>query len=133
MTNLPGGGKILVLDDDVHVADTLKLILLARGYKVRVAHSAEEAIETISTWAPDVAIVDVMLPQMNGIEFGDVLRANYPNSQLILMSGHPGTADLLESARKDGHPLLEILAKPLHPSHILEIVAGLLPGMPADA
>lgn len=133
MTTLPGGGKILVLDDDVHVAETLQMILLAKGYKVRVANSAEEAIETIAAWEPNLSIVDVMLPRMNGIEFGDVLRSNYPNCQVILMSGHPGTSDLLESAKKDGHPLLEILAKPLHPTHILEIVAGLLPGAPGEA
>ena len=75
MTTLPGGGSILVLDDDVHVAETLQMILLARGYKVRIANSAEEAIETIAAWEPDLAIVDVMLPRMNGIEFGEVLRS----------------------------------------------------------
>lgn len=133
MTTLPGGGKILVLDDDVHVAETLQMILLARGYKVQVANSAEEAIETIAGWEPDLAIVDVMLPRMNGIEFGDVLRSNYPHCQLVLVSGHPGTSELLETAHRDGHPLMEILAKPLHPTHILEIVAGLLPGLTGEA
>jgi CheY-like chemotaxis protein len=130
---LPSGRRILIVDDDVHVAETLELILLARGYKARTANSAEDAIETIASWEPELAIVDVMLPRMNGIEFGDVLRSNYPNCQLILVSGHPGTEDLLKVARKDGHPLLEILAKPLHPTRILEIVAGLLPGMPGEA
>lgn len=106
---------------------------MARGYKVRKANSAEEAIETISNWEPELAIVDVMLPRMNGIEFGEVLHSNYPNCQLILVSGHPGTEDLLNMARKDGQPLLEILAKPLHPRRILEIVAGLLPGSTGEA
>lgn len=133
MATLPGSGNILVLDDDVHVAETLQMILLARSYKVRVANSAEEAIEIIASWEPDLAIVDVMLPRMNGIEFGDVLRSNYPDCQLILVSGHPGTGQLLEDAKNDGHPLLEILAKPLHPTHILELVAGLLPGVGGEA
>ena len=133
MTNLPGGGRILVVDDDLHVAETLQMVLRARGYKVRVANSAEEAIETISSWEPHLAIVDVMLPCMNGIEFGDALKSNYPNCQVVLMSGHPGTAELMETAQKEGHPLLEILAKPLHPTHILEIVAALLPGTPGEA
>lgn len=133
MANLPGGGSILVLDDDEHVAETLQMILLARGYRVRVAHSAEEAIETIADWEPDLAIVDVMLPRMNGIQFAEVLRSNYPNCQLVLVSGHPGTSDLLDAARKNGQPLFDILAKPLHPTHILEIVAGLLPGIAGEA
>lgn len=133
MTTFPGGGKILVLDDDVHVAETLQMILLARGYEVRMAHSAEEAIEMIANWEPDLAIVDVMLPRMNGIEFGDVLKANYPNCQVVLVSGHPGTSELLESTKKDGQAPREVLAKPLHPTHILEIIAGLLPGLTGEA
>lgn len=133
MATLPAGQRILIVDDDVHVAETLEMIFLARGYTVRKAHSAEEAIDVISTWEPELAIVDVMLPRMNGIELGDVLKSNYPNCQLILVSGHPGTEDLLKVARKDGHPLLEILAKPLHPTYILDLVAGLLPGVGGEA
>ena len=133
MATLPAGQRILVVDDDVRVAETLELIFMARGYKVRKANSAEAAIEIISNWEPELAIVDVMLPHMNGIEFGDVLRSNYPNCQLILVSGHPGTDDLLKMVRNDGHPPLEILAKPLHPTRFLEIVAGLLPGMTGEA
>lgn len=133
MATASGGEKILIVDDDIRVAETLELIFLARGYKVRLSHSAEDAIELISAWEPEVAIVDVMLPCMNGIEFGDVLRANYPNCQVILMSGHPATEDLLDAAHKDGHPLMQILAKPLHPTHILDLVAGLLPGIAGDA
>lgn len=126
------GGKILVLDDDIHVAQTLELIFLARGYKVKVAYSAEEAIEIISNWQPDVALVDVMLPCMNGIEFGCVLKENYPAAQIVLLSGHPESAQLLESARTRGHNFA-ILAKPMNPGYILEIVAGLLPGVIGEA
>jgi len=130
---MPPGAKILIVDDDNHVAETLELIFMARGYKVRMALSAEDAIELIADWEPSLAIVDVMLPRMNGIQFRDVLQSNYPNCQVILMSGHPGTEDLLQSNRRDGQPLLEILAKPLHPTHLLEIVAGMLPGATGEA
>lgn len=132
MATLPGGGKILVLDDDTAVAQTLELVFLSRGYKVRVAHSAEEAIELIAHWQPDVAIVDVMLPCMNGIEFGAVLRANYPHCEVVLVSGHPGTSELLDGARNQGHSF-EILAKPLHPTYILDLVADLLPETTGEA
>ena len=133
MATLPEGQNILLVDDEVQVAQTLQMIFLARGYKVRMAHSAEEAIETIADWEPELAIVDVMLPRMNGIELGEVLRANYPNCHVVLMSGHPATADLVRSSKRDDQPFAEVLAKPLHPSHILEIVAGLLPGIAGEA
>jgi DNA-binding NtrC family response regulator len=122
----PGFGRVLVVDDEPSVAETLELILLGRRYDVRVAFSAEEAIETIATWAPEVAIVDVMLPRMNGIELGIALKDNYPNCQLLLVSGHPGTNELLEEAHCRGYSF-EILPKPLHPTSILEIVEGMMP------
>lgn len=133
MTTVPGGSNILIVDDDIHVAETLESIFLSRGYRVQVANSAEEAIEAIAGWRPDLALVDVMLPRMNGIEFGEVLRSNHPSCLLVLVSGHPCTSELLESARRDGQPPMQILAKPLHPTHILEILAGLLPGVAGEA
>lgn len=133
MANLSGGQNILLVDDEAQVAQTLEMIFRSRGYNVRIALSAEEAIETIADWEPELAIVDVMLPRMNGIELGEVLRANYPNCQVVLVSGHPATSDLLQASRRDDQPLTEVLMKPLHPAHILEIVAGLLPGLTGEA
>jgi CheY-like chemotaxis protein len=122
----PGSRRILILDDEASVAETLEMIFRGCGYEVRVALSAEQAIEIIAEWQPDLAIVDVMLPRMNGIQFGTVLKSNYPACHILLMSGHPGTGELLEMAREQGHNF-EILAKPLHPALILDIVAHLLP------
>lgn len=125
--------RILILDDEIAIADTLEMIFRGCGYEARSAHSAEQAIETISTWRPDLAIVDVMLPHMNGIEFGIVLVSNHPSCRVLLVSGHPGTGELLELARKRGYDF-EILAKPIHPGVIMEMVSNLLPGISsADA
>jgi CheY-like chemotaxis protein len=127
-----GSRRILIVDDEVAVAETLSMIFSGCGYEARSAHSAEQAIETISTWQPDVAIVDVMLPRMNGIELGIVLKSNYSACRIVLVSGHPGTGELLEMARRRGHDF-EILAKPLHPDVILDIVSNLLPGKTSSA
>lgn len=127
-----GSRRILVVDDEVRVAETLELILAMRGFEVRVGHSAEEAIEIFAAWEPDLAIVDVMLPRMNGIELGIAIKANHPNCRLLLQSGHPGTAALLEAAREQGHNF-NILAKPLHPAFLLDTVSQLLPGGDAPA
>jgi len=127
MPSTPIGHRILLVDDEANITETLELIFRSRGYEVRSAFSAEQAIEIVAGWEPDLAIVDVMLPRMNGIDLGNVLRANYPKSQVLLVSGHPGTSELLEMAYAKGNKF-DILAKPLHPAVILEIVANLLPG-----
>jgi DNA-binding NtrC family response regulator len=120
-----GSGKILIVDDEVHISETLSLVFLARGYEVRAANSAEQAVEILAQWQPDVAILDVMLPQMNGIDLAVVIQANYPACRLLLISGHPDTSALLEEARAQGHSF-NILAKPVHPKYILAAVSDLL-------
>jgi DNA-binding NtrC family response regulator len=109
----------------VTIADTLALIFSSSGYEARMAYSAEQALEVLEEWRPDLAIIDVVLPGMNGIEFAIFLRASYPGCQFLLFSGQPGTSGLLEDAQKKGH-LFEILAKPLHPTYMLSTVAEML-------
>jgi CheY-like chemotaxis protein len=70
--------RILIVDDETTVADSLNLILSGRGYETRAAYSAEQAIELLAQWQPDLAIIDVMLPQMNGIQLAGILRGNCP-------------------------------------------------------
>jgi DNA-binding NtrC family response regulator len=125
MSRKAANRKILVLDDEVAIADTLAAILRTRGYAIEVAYSAEAAIEIIANWAPDVAIVDVMLPLMNGIDFSIVLKENHPGCKVVLFSGQPDTTTLLAEAARQGH-YFDILAKPLHPAFILDKVESLL-------
>lgn len=129
---MTGRRRILIVDDEAAVADSLRLIFSSQGYDVRTAYSAEEAIDVISKWEPDLAVIDVMLPRMNGIDLAIIVKDNYPDSQLLLVSGHPGTGELLLKAKDLGH-CFEILAKPLHPTLILDTVASLLPRMKREA
>jgi DNA-binding response OmpR family regulator len=117
--------KLLVVDDEKLIADTMSAIFSARGYAVQVAYTAERAIEIIAAWEPHLAIVDVMLPLMNGIDFSIMLKANYPRCNILLFSGQPNTSALVEEALKKGYSF-EVLAKPLHPVFILERVENLL-------
>jgi len=116
--------RILIVDDEIAITDTLALIFQMQRYEARVAYSAERAIELLAEWRPDLAVLDVILPQMNGIELALVIRANYPDCHVILFSGHTNTAMLLEEAVKKGHQF-EILAKPVHPDLMLERVSAL--------
>ena len=122
----------MVVDDEETIADTLALIFSSNGYDARTAYSAEQALELIDEWRPDLAIIDVVLPAMNGIEFAIFLKASYPDVHFLLFSGQPGSGSLLEDAKRKGH-LFEILAKPLHPTFMLATVANMLSSPPSDA
>jgi DNA-binding NtrC family response regulator len=124
-----GGRRILIVDDEPEVTSSLAAIFTRHDYDLRVAGTAEQAIETIALWQPDLAIVDVMLPQMNGIELATVIREAHPYCRVVLFSGQQTSQSLLEEAAKKGN-LFEILAKPVHPMFMLDYVASRLAGRP---
>lgn len=132
---MKGIGKrrgILIVDDDPAITESLSLIFEKHGYEVRAALSAESAIEIIARWEPDLAILDVMLPCMNGIDLAMVLKANRPSCHLVLFSGHADTPALMEEAAKRGN-MFEILAKPVHPLFMLDFVASVFADAPKRA
>lgn len=119
--------KIVIVDDECIIADTLNLIFSANGYDARAAYSAEEVLEILVEWQPDIALIDVILPVMNGIELAMFMRTNHPSCHILLISGQATTRDLLAEAEKKGHTF-DLLAKPTHPTELLERALKLLSG-----
>jgi CheY-like chemotaxis protein len=119
-------GRVLVVDDEKTVRQTLSLILKIHGYQTRTADSAEEALAVIADWTPHVAILDVCLPQMNGVELAGLIRRECPACQILLFSGRPESEGLLDEATRAGESF-EILAKPVHPTFLLDWVGKRLP------
>ncbi len=117
--------RILIVDDEPAIADTLQMIFKMQRYDARVAYSAEGAVELIAEWRPELAILDVILPEMNGIDLAIVIKSNHPKCHVILFSGHTNTAMLLEEAISKGHNFA-VLAKPVMPDLILERASELL-------
>jgi CheY-like chemotaxis protein len=113
--------KVLVVDDEKTTSETLTVIFGDQGYQARAAYSAEEAIDVIAEWQPDVALLDVNLPGMNGVDLAIALRTSAPKGRVLLFSGHPNTEDLLNAAAAKGH-VFEIIAKPVHPTLLLNAV-----------
>ncbi len=125
MPEYVGERRILLVEDEKVVADTLGKILSSNGYDIRVAYSAEAAMQTIAQWSPHLAILDVMLPNMNGIDFAVVLKKRFEECHVLLFSGQPSAEGLMQKARNEGHEF-EIMAKPVHPTVMLDAISGLL-------
>jgi DNA-binding NtrC family response regulator len=124
--SVSGCHKVLIVDDERTIADTLAEIFSTRcGYETRAVYTAEEAMNMLAEWYPDLAILDVVLPKMNGIDLAILLTAQYPACQLLLFSGQQCTVDLLEEATRKGYKF-DVLAKPSHPTVIIETAARLL-------
>jgi len=123
MSPLSERRNVLIVDDDPAVAESLRMLISRQGHETKVAQSAEEACELIAWWQPKFAILDVMLPGISGVEFAKLLRGTYPACEIALISGHPGTKELLDYGQGVENPL-QILPKPVDPRLIVALAAG---------
>ena len=127
MPNIDLPTRVLIVDDEKGVRESLAAVFTNHGYETRTANSAESAVEIVAQWLPNLAILDVDLPKMNGIDLAVALKSGHPDCRVLLFSGHPRTLDLLAQAEAEGH-IFEILAKPAHPPVMLDKASVLLSG-----
>jgi DNA-binding response OmpR family regulator len=116
---------VLIVDDEKVISITLGQIFRGKGYEARTAYSAEEAMPILDGWAPDLAVLDVSLPGMNGVDLAIRVKALHPECRVLLISGKPETLEIVESAGRNGH-ILELIAKPVPPAVLLDRAAELL-------
>lgn len=114
----PGKPRVLVVDDERVIADTLSTILNQNGFEASAVYSGISAVDRAREMKPELVISDVIMQDMNGIEAAIRIREFLPGCKILLFSGQAATADLLERARAQGHEF-EILAKPVHPQDLL--------------
>lgn len=117
--------KVLIVDDAPWVSDTLAVIFSTSGFEARAAHSAEQAIEIARDWEPALAIIDVILPEMNGVDLAITFAQNRPSCRVLLFSGQSTAADFVKKAAARGY-CFELLSKPIHPNVMLSRATRML-------
>ncbi len=122
--------RILVVDDEGGLADALRRVLERDGHEVRVAASGLEGARRYREQPADLAIIDIHMPEMDGLELLVQLRTVAPAMPVIVMSGgaQTGGLDLLGDARLLG--AFATLAKPFSIDELLGAVARALPPDP---
>ena len=110
---------LLVVDDDQGMAATLRDILGASGYGVDVAFSGEEAVEQVKARRPDGILMDVRMPEMNGVETFRKTRELAPESFVIFMTAFSESA-LVDDAWREG--ALQVVPKPLDVPDLLRLI-----------
>jgi DNA-binding response OmpR family regulator len=105
--------RVLVVDDNRDAADTSSILVELWGHDVRVAYSAESAIESVATFQPDVFLLDVGLPRMSGNELAQRFRRWFREALLVAVTGY-ADADHRVLGEESGFDLY--LAKPVAPS-----------------
>ena len=122
MATLQTSRRVLILDDEQVIANTLALILNRNGFEAQAVYNGQDAIKTAAQLSPDVLISDVIMEGMTGIDAAIRISQLVPKCRIILFSGQAATADLLQCAEAHGHHF-EILVKPIHPRLLLQCLA----------
>ncbi len=109
--------KILIVDDESGIRDSLQEILSQEGYKTKTAQNGKEAIEACQKEKFDVAIIDVKLPDMEGTTLLDTLKKFDPNLVRIIITGFPSLENAVQSINlgADGY-----IVKPFKPQKLIE-------------
>ena len=111
---------ILIVDDEPEILRLLARRLTRRGYQVSQASGSQEALARLQEAIFDLAILDYMMPDTNGLELARQCRTRQPTLQVLILTGSPVTSEI----ERAGYPCLR---KPLENlDHLDEAIEGLV-------
>ncbi|MDA8172947.1 MAG: sigma-54 dependent transcriptional regulator [Nitrospiraceae bacterium] len=108
--------KVLIVDDEANIRESLADILSDEGYEIGMAGSGEEALETIRRESPEIVLLDIWLPGMDGVEALKQIKAQHEDLPVVMITGH-GTIELAVKTTKMG--AYDFMQKPLSIERVL--------------
>src|SRR6185369_5370723 len=134
----PSGLRILAADDSRDVADSLAQLLRSEGHEVRVAYGGAEAIEIAGDMRPDVIVLDIGMPEVNGLEACRRIRGRFPDLPAVMVA-MTGWGQAEDRAKSQAAGFQHHLVKPVDvgvllgllnevQAHRLRVMAEKLPG-----
>ncbi len=119
--NGPRNPVVLVVDDEVVIADTLTTILAQHGIAAMTAYDGFGALEIARVIPPELLLADVVMPGMSGIDVAIAIKKDIPDCAILLFSGQAATTGLLAKAGKAWCDF-EVLLKPIHPQKLIQLI-----------
>ncbi len=114
---------ILIVDDEASIIESLEGILADDGFEVSHAFNGYEALKKIEAESPDIVLLDIWMPGMDGIETLKEIKKNFPNLPVVMITGH-GTIEAAVDATKSG--AFDFLEKPLSIDKIIVTINNAL-------
>lgn len=115
--------RVLIVDDEKNIVGSLQEILADEGYEIATADDGLDALEIVQNDPPDLILLDIWIPGMDGIEVLRTLKTYYPEIEVLVMSGH-GTIDTAVNATKLG--AFDFIEKPFSLNQIVQSVGKAL-------
>jgi CheY-like chemotaxis protein len=111
--------RVLVIDDDKLVADTLSMIFVINGFQSEARYSAAAGLERARSFDPELVLCDVTMPDENGLELAEQLYRERPQTQMLMLTAYSSNAlRVEEQSSRTGRPL-KLLSKPCRPELLL--------------
>jgi two-component system, OmpR family, response regulator MprA len=123
MAELMAGAHVLVVDDDEPIAAALRRALEYDGFRVTVARDGHAALDAARRHAPDLVVLDLMLPGLGGVEVCERLRAERHDALVLMLTARDGTADRVRGLDAGAD---DYLVKPFAYEELLARVRALL-------
>lgn len=114
--------KVLIVDDELAICEMLKDVLEEAGHDTEVAPCAEDALEILPRYQPDIIVSDVLMPGMDGHTFCRTARET-SDASILMISGIPGEISLLQKRQNDAD---DFLIKPFDVENFVERIEALL-------
>ncbi len=111
--------RVLVIDDEPAMLEWLRLLLEGEGFEVQTALVGARGIEMFKTWRPDVAVIDMRLPDIDGLDVLRQFKRLHEDVEVIVMSGHGSVSTAVEAVKAGAFTFLE---KPIAPDTFLAIL-----------
>jgi PAS domain S-box-containing protein len=121
-----GTRRVLVADDNRDAADSLALMLRLAGHEVHTAHDGQEAVEAAAWFRPEVALLDIGMPRLNGYDACRRIREQ-PGGRQIVLAALTGWGQEEDKRRASEAGFDCHLTKPVDPADLDKILAGLAP------
>lgn len=120
--------RILVVDDEPVVCDSCQRVFGSAGYDVTTALSGREALDACRSESFDVVLVDLKMPDMDGLEVTKAIKHQFPQARIVIITGYGS-----EDTRRESHRLgvFDYLSKPLTPNQLMEVAEAAITS-PAD-
>lgn len=121
--------KVLIADDEENIVTALEFLLQRRGYETRVAKNGDEALSEIESFAPDLVLLDIMMPRKSGYEVCQRMRSRpeWRHIKIIMLSAKGRDVEVSKGVSL-GADLY--ITKPFSNTELVAKIDGLLAGSP---
>ena len=115
----PENRRILIIDDERPILMTLEALLERRGYQVDTAPTASQGMKLLKSKSPALVLLDLQLPDAEGLEMLDRIKTELPEMQVIILTAHDSLHNAIESIKRGAY---HFISKPYAPEELLSLI-----------